>query len=162
MWPGSEGRKLEDITDELSDTLMLVELAESDIRWFEPRDLTVEQFLDMYSSDAQSGGCCIYHEKGFASYTRGWNAVFADNRVVHFDGPLPRGLLAALVTVDDGKPVGEAVRHYTGRICWKWGRILAACSLLVLAILPAYRLPRHLARQQSSSSNHGSGPSGQI
>jgi hypothetical protein len=152
MWPGSEGRKREDVTDGLSNTLMLVELPDSGICWTEPRDLTVEEFLEVYSSDGQSGGCCIYHDEGLATYTRGWNAVFADKRAVHFDSGLPREILEALVTVNDGKPVDEAVEQYRDRLHLKWGRVFAVSCFVVLTVFPAARLRRHLARRRPPKS----------
>jgi type II secretory pathway pseudopilin PulG len=43
MWPGSKSSTLEDITDGASDTIMVVEISNSDIHWMEPRDLPIEE-----------------------------------------------------------------------------------------------------------------------
>lgn len=43
MWPGSKSSTLDDITDGTSDTIMIVEIANSDIHWMEPRDLPIEE-----------------------------------------------------------------------------------------------------------------------
>ncbi|MBX3414618.1 MAG: DUF1559 domain-containing protein [Pirellulales bacterium] len=43
MWPGSEPFRAEQITDDPSQTIMLVEVANSDVIWCEPRDLHISQ-----------------------------------------------------------------------------------------------------------------------
>lgn len=51
IWPGNQGTRLEDITDGPSNTILLVELANSDIRWIEPRDITIERVLEKSSGE---------------------------------------------------------------------------------------------------------------
>lgn len=43
-WPGSDSRSFSDISDGASNTILIVEVADSGIHWMEPRDLT---FKDM-------------------------------------------------------------------------------------------------------------------
>ena len=42
MWPGAEGRKLADITDGTSNTVLIVENRGLGVNWMEPRDLEIE------------------------------------------------------------------------------------------------------------------------
>jgi Type II secretory pathway, pseudopilin PulG len=43
MWPGQNATKIASVADGTSNTLMIVEIAHSDIHWMEPRDLPVEE-----------------------------------------------------------------------------------------------------------------------
>jgi prepilin-type processing-associated H-X9-DG protein len=43
IWPDGKQARIADVTDGISNTLMIVEIAHSDIHWMEPRDLPVEE-----------------------------------------------------------------------------------------------------------------------
>jgi hypothetical protein len=43
MWPGEKSARWADITDGTSNTIMVVEITNSDIHWMEPRDLPIEE-----------------------------------------------------------------------------------------------------------------------
>lgn len=43
MWPGEHGMPISGITDGTSNTIMIVEITNSDIHWMEPRDLPIEE-----------------------------------------------------------------------------------------------------------------------
>ena len=43
MWPDGKQVSISDITNGAFSTLMIVEIADSDIHWMEPRDLPVEE-----------------------------------------------------------------------------------------------------------------------
>lgn len=44
-WPGPSGTRRDDIADGCGNTILLVEIAGSDIHWMEPRDATLEEVL---------------------------------------------------------------------------------------------------------------------
>jgi hypothetical protein len=43
MMPGAEATRFDDVRDGMSNTIMIVEVTNSDIAWAEPRDLTIDQ-----------------------------------------------------------------------------------------------------------------------
>ena len=49
-WPGSLGRKLSDFPDAKSTTILVIEAAGQNIQWTEPRDLTIEEALQLITS----------------------------------------------------------------------------------------------------------------
>jgi hypothetical protein len=48
MWPGKESVRSKEVVN--PDAILVVEYPDSDIPWYEPRDLTVEEFLAMLQS----------------------------------------------------------------------------------------------------------------
>ena len=69
-WPGGKGTKLSQITDGLSNTIMVVEISHSDIHWMEPRDLPIEEleaWLDPNHKPRLGGEI----EGGFVAYADG-------------------------------------------------------------------------------------------
>jgi hypothetical protein len=44
-WPGSTGTRLDDFVDGSGNTVLLVEIADSDIPWMEPRDVAIKEVL---------------------------------------------------------------------------------------------------------------------
>jgi hypothetical protein len=52
VWPGTRGIKAEEVTDGLSNTIAILELADSDIHWMEPRDLTFDEAVAAFAGKA--------------------------------------------------------------------------------------------------------------
>jgi hypothetical protein len=98
-WPGSKGRALSEIKDPASETLMVVEVADSGIHWMEPRDLHVLQMAPLINS--QSGQGISSRHKG------GAQAMLVDGAVRFISQNLSRGTIRGLLTVRGGDVVGE-------------------------------------------------------
>jgi prepilin-type processing-associated H-X9-DG protein len=71
-WPGATGRKLSEIKDP-SKTILVIEVANSNINWAEPRDLTIDQIAQ--GINAPGGLGISSHHPG------GVHALFADGHV---------------------------------------------------------------------------------
>jgi hypothetical protein len=84
-WPGHKGRRLAEITDDRSSTVLLVEVADSGVPWYEPRDLTLEEYL--------ASGPSSHHDGHFF-------ALFADFKVRAVRTDVNRKTLEALLTID--------------------------------------------------------------
>jgi hypothetical protein len=52
-FPGCKSRRLEEITDARQDTVLVVEIANSDIRWMEPRDPSLDDLVLSRGGDCQ-------------------------------------------------------------------------------------------------------------
>jgi prepilin-type processing-associated H-X9-DG protein len=92
------GRRLDEITDGLANTILLVEVADSGIAWMEPRDLHVTQMAP--GINPKPGQGISSHHPG------GVNAAFADGHVrfISADDISPEEL-EALLTIDGGETV---------------------------------------------------------
>lgn len=95
MFPGSKSTQLSDISDGQAETIMLVEVAGSDVHWMEPRDLPVELAL---------GGINTAAGQSISSkHSGGVNVVFADARTAFLPDKTDRDQLKAWFTINDGE-----------------------------------------------------------
>jgi prepilin-type processing-associated H-X9-DG protein len=94
-WPGSTSTKLSDFADGPSQTLLVVETANSGIHWMEPKDLDFAQMP--LAINAKSG-------KGISSkHAGGANVAFADGHVEYLRDDQSPELLHALLTIHGGE-----------------------------------------------------------
>jgi Protein of unknown function (DUF1559) len=84
-WPGSQCRKLEEIADDPSQTILVIEIGRSDINWMEPRDMTLQQILS---------------QGGSSNHARHFNALFADGSVHRVRKDIGQQTLKALLTIN--------------------------------------------------------------
>jgi prepilin-type processing-associated H-X9-DG protein len=96
-WPWDRGLKRSEITDDPASTVLVLEVANSRIRWMEPNDPTLDEVL--------SSGLSSHHE-GFV------NALFADGSVKRIRTDVSRATLKALLTVNGGEKLDPA--------SWQW------------------------------------------
>lgn len=99
MWPGERATKISDIADKTSDTIMVVEVADSGIHWMEPRDLHVAQ-MPMAINPARGQGISSPHA-GVAL------AVYADGHSQALTSNTPPEILPALLTIAGGETIGD-------------------------------------------------------
>ena len=100
VWPGHRAVSFEDITDGTSTTIQLIEIADSDIGWTEPRDVRLEDLLPPEGGEVSSR---------FASGHRGIvNILFCDGGVRGIKTPPAltnaRKVLHTLLTAAGGRP----------------------------------------------------------
>lgn len=96
-WPGDKKIKMSDFVDGPGYTILVIEIANSDIRFTEPRDLDIRQMSMIINS-----------KTGFKSNHRtGVSAVFADGSVRSLPNDLSPKMLKALLTIDGGEDVSE-------------------------------------------------------
>jgi prepilin-type processing-associated H-X9-DG protein len=99
LWPGDRAVKLDDVTDGLGITLLVVEIADSGIHWMEPRDLHVSQMSR--TVNGKSG-------QGISSAHPGGAVVgFADGRVRFLSNTSSAATIEALLTIRGGEKVSD-------------------------------------------------------
>ena len=93
-FPGNECTSFEDFRDGGENTILMVEIANSDIHWMEPRDLNFDQ-MGFVVNDPDKPSISAPHSAGPM-------VVFADRRCrrIRLREPLRAATLKALITVD--------------------------------------------------------------
>jgi len=106
-WPEGRGSRLDEFKDGLPNTILLVEMADMDVHWMEPRDVTLDDALG--PPDGETRVPQSRHHSEGAYFTRSMavagNILFADGSVRTVHKRLSRDDLAALVTIDGGENV---------------------------------------------------------
>jgi hypothetical protein len=92
-WPGSKSSKLSEFTDGTSNTMLVVEDHSQKIPWMEPRDLALDEALEMLGSRTS---------RPVGSHAGGRLAAFADGSVTFLPHGLTQDFVAGLLGIDDG------------------------------------------------------------
>jgi prepilin-type processing-associated H-X9-DG protein len=95
-WPGTSGLSARQIHDGTSNTIMLVEVANSGINWLEPRDLTLGQAMRGFNVAGIRPAISSKHSGGA-------NILFADGSVHFLTNEITPELLRALLTANGGE-----------------------------------------------------------
>ncbi len=95
-WPGASTLNVRQIKDGTSNTIMLVEVADSGINWLEPRDLTLGQAMRGFNPADIRPAISSKHADGA-------NCLFADGSVHFLSNEIEPDLLRALLTANGGE-----------------------------------------------------------
>jgi hypothetical protein len=145
-WPAGRGRKMSEITDPKSCTILCIEAHEKGISWGQPDDLSFDEAVQILTSE--DGGVHFAWGYGFfympvADESRWINVAMAngDVRLLHL--PLPKDLAIALLTVDGGEDdVEHRLEYYSGPQLDS-AKIYAFCVFVFLSLLPVFWVKRH-------------------
>lgn len=96
-WPPDRSFALDSLTDDPSETILVIESTDSPHNWSAPRDLTLQQIV--------SAGLSSNHSAHV-------NAFFADFRTRRVRTDLAPSTLRALLTVSGGENIAETTWHY--------------------------------------------------
>ena len=99
MWPGSKPACFKDAKDGLSNVMMIVEVHNSGIQIFEPRDLDISTMATRINT---KGGLGISSD-----HVKGAQVVFADGSVHFLDESTTWATLQKLIGVNDGSPKSD-------------------------------------------------------
>jgi hypothetical protein len=90
MWPGSKASAISDITDGIAETIMVVEISNSDIHWMEPRDLPIEELEAWLDPD--------HKPRLFGNHIQGSVVAHADGSVEMLPRDVTIERLRAMIT----------------------------------------------------------------
>lgn len=97
-FPGTQSTTFDDFRDGRENTILFVEIANSNIHWMEPRDLNFDE-MSFVVNDPKKPSISSPHPRGPA-------AVFADGiRAYPLGGSLRPQTLRALTTIAGGEPI---------------------------------------------------------
>jgi prepilin-type processing-associated H-X9-DG protein len=99
LWPESKSVRFQDIRDGVSNTIMFVEVADSDINWMEPRDLNFDRAIVGVNVDKRHG-ISGYHNGG--AYF-----AFVDGSVKDLPDKMSLAMLRALLTIAGGEAIDQ-------------------------------------------------------
>lgn len=99
LWPGSETRRLASVTDGLSNTIAIVEVANSGINWLQPRDFTVAELQAVMHPVEKAAGS--------TNHSGGRLVLMADSSVQFVHDRISREQLDALLTIDGREPITQ-------------------------------------------------------
>jgi hypothetical protein len=94
---GPHSRKVSEITDGASNTIMLVEVTDSGVRWAEPRDLSFDD-IHFRANAADRMGIATHDSPGVF-------VAFCDARTEYLPNITPLEQLKAMLTIDGGEKI---------------------------------------------------------
>ena len=98
---GPHSVQFENITDGVSNTIMIVEVKDSHIHWAEPRDLAMED-MSFQINDPNGKGIGSHHPGKV-------NVAFADGLARFLEEDTPPNLLKSLITINGGEDVSAFI-----------------------------------------------------
>lgn len=104
-WANGRAPKLDEFTDGPANTIVLVELADSNIQWLEPRDMTLEQAMRGVNSGPRICISSWHPARGNNERQESANVAFADDSVVNLKNNFPLAELRKLLTHQGGEKV---------------------------------------------------------
>jgi hypothetical protein len=154
-WPGDRPRKLSEITDGTSFTLLVMEAGKGGVPWMAPRDPDAAEAIQLVTSDDMDllGG--HVEEDFFFEYLRGRQGVLADGSVRVLSHGMGQEMWEWLFTIDDGKSAllgeGKGEAHDLKRLkrgnCYR----LAVFVLVALFPLPWVWIGEHQGPAESTT-----------
>ena len=139
-WGDGDTRTYDDVTDGLSNTILLIEASGRGVHWAEPKDLSFDEAVDLLSTpipaDDSEGHLAVRGYFVKPSYVR--NVAMCEGRARSLHVPIPREDAIALLTASGGESVdtGLVERYSTPQL--DYARVWAFSVFMVLAMLPAF------------------------
>ena len=141
-WANPEGFSLAECADGAGQTILAVEIGNSDIGWMEPRDLDVEELIERLDPKAKNSLVTVHtlaegSERWYhRGKTRGITVCFADGSVGFLPADIPPEKLRALLTPNGG----EEAYNWRDGTKTDWERVVAwlvlAASMTILVLRP--------------------------
>lgn len=135
---GSELRKLRDITDGTSNTILLVEAADRGVHWAEPKDLSFDEAMKLLTtpvpfsvSDGHLVDHGYFYKPGFVRHV-----ALCDGSCRALQVPIPREAAIALLTANRGEAIDQAWLENYSRPQLDYGRVWGFALFVVIALLP--------------------------
>ena len=143
VWHPESPRLLSEITDDPGDTIILLEYLSSNIAWPEPRDLTLDEAIDILTKPKINTGTqsveLEYFRKVFTDpYTDYHHIAFADGHVESIPPIKDPAVARALLTCNGGEDLSNWRNSLEKPILeYSWTAILIRCLQLAIFIAVA-------------------------
>jgi len=141
VWPESDTTKLNGISEDNSQTVMLVESLES-IGWMEPKDIRFEDLVEQLTNGSSNGHLLVQDKfLSVSAICYGRYITFADGAIEFIDNHLPEGVAEMFLTTHDEELLEREAGYHIYRIgsIIKWRRVYALAMFTGLSLLPFLR-----------------------
>jgi hypothetical protein len=150
--PDGTGIRIEKISDGTAHTIALIEARGMEVNWMEPRDLSIDEAVELLTGKPASGH--LREDDGFLTtiiweterYVARWDGT------IEFFSPIShKGTARAMLTASRGEPNGEFEEMFIEpnlTIVRKWGRFWSLSVFVILSLLPAISLRRQIMAAQ--------------
>ncbi|WP_428307572.1 DUF1559 domain-containing protein [Lacipirellula sp.] len=160
-WPLRRGLPVEEITDGLEDTILVLECHGLDVPWSKPRDLSLDEAVAVLAGLRSDQLAHPPYEYPGYFYRKpsldrlGVHAAFADGEVRFLPVPLPEDMAKALLTANAGDHVDwdEFERLTSPQL--DYAKIYATIAFAIVALWPARRAFRKRSVLAPDSSSRG-------
>jgi hypothetical protein len=156
LWPETGSASLEDIPDGPENTILLIEAVGRGVRWCEPRDLTIDEAVDLLAEGSlrEKGSWQTWVDRGFFLSVRyksdgifARSVAFADGSVRILYPLGDRELARALLTRNGGEPINQSEVDGFSNVpdaailerITHWENIIPTALYAVLAIAPIFQ-----------------------
>ena len=141
MWPPGRGRKISEVVDGTSNTIMLIESQHKAVPWAKPEDLSFEKAVELLTDPPTSSDFGHLVDEGFFHKpSSGINVAFADASVRFLPLPISKENAIAILTADGGEAIDfDDVQQLTSPEL-DFGRIYALCLFVLLSLAPVAKL----------------------
>jgi prepilin-type processing-associated H-X9-DG protein len=145
------GKNLGQFTDGSSKTIMVIEATGLGINWMEPRDVTLDEAIELLTTKKRSGHTHV--DDGFLTttyYETSYrNVAYCDGHVEWMGQLRDSAIAKALFTIAGGERMNFAegqsqleLAELKTTTVVKWGKVWGLSVFVLLSLLPAVRLQR--------------------
>jgi len=136
------------------DTLLVIEASGLGVNWMEPRDVSMDEAIEMLTTKPQSGH--VHVSDGFltTTYSEGLyrNVARCDGSVDWIGQFSDTDVAKGLLTVAGGEALPQDMTGQFGKpdethTVVKWGKVYALLTLIAISLLPASRMKRRDAKE---------------
>jgi prepilin-type processing-associated H-X9-DG protein len=140
MWPPGRGRKISEVSDGTSNTILFIEAPHKRIPWAKPEDLSFDEAVELLTNPPKGEHFGHELDEGFFyKRSKGINVAFVDGSVQLLRLPLAKEDAVALLTVDGGEISDRQTRRLKNPEL-DYARIYSLTLFLLLSLLPLAKL----------------------
>jgi hypothetical protein len=144
-WPGDRGAKRSDFSDPLSDTMTVIEYTGSNQPWTAPVDLTLDEALSLFEKNESQGHVGLREDYFSTSPSTGWYGIgTVDAHSGSISSLESKERVRAMLTIAGGEDLTRWKKTDSpvipGVTIVRYERVYAVGALIILALLPAWRL----------------------
>lgn len=159
-WNSTIGRKIREIRDGTSNTILLIEASGLGVNWMEPRDVSIDEAIDLLTKKSRSGHTYL-HDKFLTTtyYENSYrNVAYCDGRVEWMGQLSDADIAKALLTIAGGEIIppdveGEFGAPDVSRTIVKWGTVYALCTFILLSLLPIRWIAQRASKAAAKSTD---------
>jgi hypothetical protein len=161
VWPGTSSTKLSDVKDKHAHTILFLEVHGQGVHWMEPRDVTMQEAIELLGPSAARSSTGHYHESVFYRHYDPRRCIAYVDRHV---GELAYRIEAQSIRTLCTKSADDLLVGFQGidppespsEIRWEGVFSFAVFSVLAILPFPWWAIRERVVARASRMLNHGS------